>query len=125
MAHIPKWVKCVECGGRATLGLSTGLLTSHVRNAAINQKTKDIFRFVFGSKKASKLKTTKDIDAAFRDVARRYPHLMPGYKRGERYDARSDSDMSRLGAPDVSSCDPFPKEKITDCRGLNPERRMR
>ncbi len=123
MSRIPKWVKCETCGKRATLGLPSSLSSQFVKNASVNEKTRKLFEQVFGKKKASKIRTTADIDANFRDVARRYPHLMPGYKRGRNYNPDSAADMRELGHPGDVSRDPFPMEKITDDGRLNPERR--
>lgn len=117
-------MKCESCGKRAKLGLASNLLTSHVKDVPVSEKTRKLFERVFGKAKAAGIRTTKDVDACFRDVARRYPHLMPGYKRGERYDVRSDSDMRRLGHPGEMTRDPFPTEQITDRGDLHPERRM-
>ncbi len=124
MARVPKWVKCERCGRRATLGLPSSLAAQFVRNAAINEKTRDQFRFVFGKKKSSKFRTTADIDAAFQDVTRRYPHLAPGYRRGVKYDLSSAADLKKLGTPGEVSRDPFPRERITDSPRINPERRV-
>lgn len=124
MARIPKRVKCSVCKKAwATLGLAVNL-SSHVRNPAVNEKTRALFNHVFGSKKASKIRTTGDIDACFRDVARRYPHLMPGYKRGQKYDPKSAADMKSLGSPTDISRDPFPHTKVSDHYMRNPERRI-
>lgn len=124
MSRIPKWVKCETCGKRATLGLPSNLTAQFVKNAGINDKTRDQFRFVFGKDKADKFRTTKDIDGAFQDFTKRYPHLAPGYKRGEKYDLNSSADLRKLGNAGEISRDPFPREKITDDRRLNSERRV-
>ena len=123
MSRIPKRIRCETCKRWAPLGLAINL-SSHVRGAAVNEKTRALFNHVFGSKKASKIRTTKDIDACFRDVARRYPHLMPGYKRGEKYDPNSASDMRKLGTPTDIARDPFPHTQVTETREHNPERRI-
>ena len=130
MSKIPSWIKCEGCSRRAKLGLPASLASQHVLNVAINEKTRKMFETVFGKKKAAKIRTTADIDACFRDVARRYPHLMPGYdknavrKHGLRYDPNSEADMRKLGSPYDVSRDPFPHEQITDDGRLNPERRI-
>lgn len=124
MSRIPKWIKCGECGKRATLGLPSNLAAQFVRDTGINDATRDQFRFVFGKDKASKFRTTKDIDAAFIDFTKRYKHLAPGYKRGEHYDLNSSADLKKLGHAGEISRDPFPRERITDDRRINPERRV-
>jgi hypothetical protein len=123
MSRIPKRIRCTKCERWAKLGLTVNL-QAYVRGAAVNDKTRDLFRHVFGKEKASKIKTTKDIDANFQDVAKRYPHLMPGFKRGRKYDPNSASDMRDLGNPGDVSRDPFPQERITDDGRLNAERRV-
>lgn len=124
MARMPKTCTC-ECGRKAKLGLPHGNLQSFVRGAAINDKTKDQFRWTFGKKKSRALRTTKDIDARFTDFAGRYPHLQPGYKRGKKYDPRSAADMAQIGRPGDIARDPFPREKITDDVRMYSERRAR
>lgn len=124
MSRIPSWVVCERCGKRAKLGLPSSLTAQYVRNAAINQKTKDQFRYVFGKDKASKLRTTKDIDSAFTDFTKRYKHLAPGYVRGKQYDLNSAADLKSLGHPGEISRDPFPRSRISDDRRHNPERRI-
>lgn len=130
MARMPKWVKCATCKRRATLGLPSNLSAQFVRNANINEKTRKLFEQVFGKKKAAKIRSTGDVDACFRDVARRYPHLMPGYdrqavrKHGKKYDPRSEADMRELGHPGDISHDPFPHDNITETRDMHPERRV-
>lgn len=122
MSKIPKRIKC-SCGKAwAKLGLAINL-GSFVRNAAINQKTKEGLRWAFGKKKASGMRTTKDVDAALSDVARRYPHLMPGFKRGRKYDPRSATDMKELGTPSYKLGDPFPEQGITEGRNTSTKER--
>jgi len=77
MEAIPKRVKCSVCKrGWAKLGMSL-LADQFVRGRAMNDKTKKQFRYVFGKKKYLRNETTRDIDAAFEDFHRRYPHLSP------------------------------------------------
>lgn len=123
MASVPKWIKC-SCGKRAKLGIPSRLTEMFVENKVVSDKTKQLFRYVFGKKKAAKIRTTRDIDANFQDFARRFPHLQPGYKRGKTYDLHSASDIKNLGTPIDTCRDPFPDTPITDERRNNPERRI-
>ena len=118
MSRIPAFILCERCGKRAKLGLAANL-GQFVKNAQINDKTRDQFRYTFGKKKASAFRTTKDVDAAFQDFAGRYPHLQPGFKRGRKYDPRSASDMRALGTAQPTRRDPFPNERITPDRRCN------
>ncbi len=112
MSKIPKWVKCEACGDRAKLGLAPTI--GFIRNAVLSRKTKEGLRFAFGKKKAGKMQTTKDVDAALYDFQGRYKHLMPNYKRGRTYDLNSESDKKDLGLPSFKLSDPFPDAKISD-----------
>jgi hypothetical protein len=97
MSKIPKRIKC-SCGeGWAKLGMSFGQ-TGFVRGAAINDKTKRDFKHVF--KRGTRLETTRDVDAAFSDFSRRYPHLPP---------------------PGPQRRDPFPLERLGDNPNNNGE----
>lgn len=71
------------------------------------------------------METTADVDLALRDVARRYPHLQPGYKRGRKYDPKSDADMRDLGTPSYKLSDPFGSVQISDDGRNHPERSER
>lgn len=123
MSKIPKWIKCEDCGDRAKLGLCP--TTGFIRNAVMSKKTKDGLRWAFGKKKAAKIQTTKDVDACLANVAKRYPHLMPGYKRGKTYDFNSATDMKELGTPSYKLSDPFPETQIRDARENQRERTER
>jgi hypothetical protein len=123
MSKIPKWIKCEECGERSNLGIAPTI--GFVRNAVMSQKTKDGLRWAFGKKKAKHIRTTKDVDACLSNVAKRYPHLMPGYKRGRTYDLNSASDMKELGTPSYKLSDPFPDTQIRDSRDNHGERTER
>ena len=124
MSKIPKWIKCGECGKRAKLGLSVNL-DGFVRNCVMSDKTRSGLRWAFGKKKAAKMRTTKDVDAALMDFAKRYPHLQPGYKRGKSYDLNSPADLRELGTPSYKLSDPFPEQQIRDDGRNNPEKSER
>lgn len=115
---IPKSVKCESCGKRATLGLAP-TMASFELNRRMSDKTKRDYRWAFGKKKASKMETTADVDAALMDFTRRYPHLAPGYVRGRSYDLNSTSDMASLGMPGDRLADPFPTQDVTEERRNN------
>lgn len=111
---VPGWVKC-RCGRRAKLGLAPSIhLTGAVKNAPLDRKQREMYARVFGKKKASKMRTTADVEANLTDFACRYPHLMPGYKRGRSYDLNSSSDVASLGIPGDRLSDPFPDAQITE-----------
>ncbi len=112
MSKIPRSIMCGSCGRKAKLGIAPTI--GFIRNAVMSQKTKDGLRFAFGKKKAAKMQTTKDVDAALYDFTKRYKHLAPGYKRGETYDLNSMADLKRLGTPSYRLSDPFPGTKIRD-----------
>ena len=123
MSKIPKWIKCGECDCRAHLGIAPTL--SFIRNAVLSRATKEGLRFAFGKKKAAKMQTTKDVDAALTDFARRYPHLQPGYSRKKTFDVNSAHDMKELGTPSYKLSDPFPETRITDEKRNHGERTER
>jgi hypothetical protein len=123
MSKIPKWIKCEECGDRAKLGIAPTL--GFIRNAVLSKKTKEGLRFAFGKKKAAKMQTTKDVDNALLDFARRYPHLQPGYSRKKTFDVNSAHDMKELGTPTYKLSDPFPDTKISDDKRNHGERSER
>ena len=83
MASIPKWVKCRRCGKRSRLGMNLNL-DAFVRNRAMNDKTKGQFRWAFDKKTRERLGNTSDVDRAFDNFHKRYPHLpRPDAFRGE------------------------------------------
>lgn len=115
----PKWVKCETCGKRASLGLAPVAAHGAVKNAPLDRKQKEMYRHVFGSKKAAKMQTTADVEANLFNFTSRYPHLAPGYKRGESYDMNSMADLRKLGIPGDRLRDPFPETSITEERRNN------
>lgn len=83
MMAVPKWVKCGDCGRRANLGMNFNL-DAFVRNRAMNDKTKGQFRWTFDKKTRERMSTTGDVEKAFDDFHKRYPHLpRPGEMRGD------------------------------------------
>ena len=123
MSKIPKWIKCEECGDRAKLGIAPTI--GFIRNAVMSRKTKEGLRFAFGKKKAAAMRTTKDVDAALLDFARRYPHVQPGSSRKKTFDVNSAHDMKELGTPTYKLSDPFPDTKISDDKRNHGERSER
>ena len=100
MSKIPRRIKC-SCGeGWAKLGMSFNL-DAFVRGRALGDKTRRDFKPIF--KKGQKLETTRDVDAAFADFQRRYPHLPP---------------------PGPCRRDPFPTTHLGDLRENNGESRI-
>ena len=99
MASIPKWIKCRRCGRRAKLGMSFNL-DAYVRNRAMNDKTKEQFRWAFDKKTRERMENTGHVDAAFDDFHRRYPHLR---------------------RPDAYRGDPLPTVNVRDERGMHGE----
>jgi hypothetical protein len=113
--NIPKWAKCETCGKRASLGLAPGgVTTGAVKNLPLDRKQRELYRHVFGKKKAAKMRTTADVEANLYDFTSRYPHLAPGYKRGKSYDMNSMKDLRELGIPGDRLRDPFPDTSITE-----------
>jgi len=98
MSKIPKRIKCGVCKkGWAKLGMSFNL-DAFVRDRAMSDKTKGQFKPLF--RKGQRLETTRDVDAAFADFSRRYPHLPP---------------------PGPCRRDPFPLERLGDDRNNHGE----
>lgn len=77
ITKIPKRVKCEICKKAwAKLGMSYNL-DSFVRGRAMNDKTRKDFRHLVTRDQYRQMSTTRDVDAAFADFSRRYPHLRP------------------------------------------------
>ena len=100
MSKIPRRVKCSVCN-KAWAKLGMSFPDGFVRGRVMSDKTRREFKPVF--KRGQKLETTRDVDAAFAEIAARYPHLPP---------------------PGPQRRDPFPDAHLGDNRSNHSESRI-